>query len=285
MRVTISGASTVKRPQAKRAACAIAAAALVAGCAEGGPRRARLQPTVGVDAHVPVDVAPRFVCSGSIPPLNCSAPFVPPASGHIVDFSYREWNSSGGKWCNEAGMHGAIFHFPGNAAGDASGASVSDEGSLRLSLTVSAGSYGGGGIAFEAGCVDASAFSGVQFSIAVASGSLSGCSYQLQLQTFEQRPLMPLPAGGCNQETASCYNFPAARNLAAPSADPASPTPVTAPFDSFTSSTMPAPAQLVGLQWQVNAAGGACTVELSIDDIAFIPAAAPPPPSNAGTTD
>ena len=41
---------------------------------------------------------------------------------------------------------GASFHFPGSSAGDASGASVSDEGSLRLSLTVSAGSHGGGGI-------------------------------------------------------------------------------------------------------------------------------------------
>src|SRR6188768_3189913 len=162
---TTPGASTSKRSGVKRVAIAIAAAALVAGCAEGGPRRARLQPTVGVDAHVPVDVAPRFECPGSPAPLNCSAPFVPPANGHIVDFSYREWNSNGGKWCNEAGMHGAIFHFPGNAAGDASGSSVSADGSLRLSLTVSAGSYGGGGVAFEAGCVDASAFTGVQFSI------------------------------------------------------------------------------------------------------------------------
>ena len=34
---------------------------------------------------------------------------------------------------------------------------------------------------------------------------------------------------------------------------------------------------MVGLQWQVNSSGGGCTVELRIDDIAFIPAARAPP--------
>ena len=41
---------------------------------------------------------------------------------------------------------------------------------------------------------------------------------------------------------------------------------------------MPTPEQIVGLQWQVNSSSGACTVELRLDDIAFIPAAPPPEP-------
>ncbi len=255
----------------------------LAGCGgTGGPRRMRLTGTGadsggdgGTDSAPPL---PPFMCSGSISLLNCAAPFMLPADGHVTDFSSREWSNPSGKWCDEGGMHGSIFSFPGSGAMDSNSHGVTD-GSFRLSLTVSAGSYGGGGLAFEAGCVDASAFTGVQFSIAVASGSLTGCTYQLQLQTFEQRPIMqnaPNPPGGCDQNTASCYNFPAARNLAAPSTDPANPTLVTVPFSAFTAAVTPAPAQLVGLQWQVNSSTGACTVELRVDNIGFIPAAQPP---------
>jgi hypothetical protein len=272
------------RSQMTWAACALTAAAIAAGCAPGGTRRSRLEPTVGVDASTPMEVAPRYVCSTSIASLNCSAPFVPAADGHITDFSAREWNNSSGKWCNEAGMHGAYFSFKGNGANDSNGITVNADGTLRLTLSVSSGSYGGGGIAFEAGCTDASAFSGVQFTVAVASGSLTGCTYQLQLQTFEQRPTSQNPPGGCDINTTSCYSFPSATGLPAPSADLANPTMVTAPFSSFGSSVMPAPAQIVGLQWQVNSSSGSCTVELAIDNIGFIPAAAPPPPPpDAGT--
>jgi hypothetical protein len=60
------------------------------------------------------------------------------------------------------------------------------------------------------------------------------------------------------------------------------PTVVTAHFSDFTASNlMPAPQQIVGLQWQVNAAGGECTVELRIDDVGFIPVTAPPTDASA----
>ena len=267
------------------AAGALAVMALgSAGCPAGGTRRTRLQPTVGIDASGDVFYQPPYVCSGSIAALDCAAPFIPPADGHITDFGMREWSSAAGKWCDAAGMHGSIFSFKGNAATDTNGASVNtDDASFRITLTVSNGSYGGGGLAFEAGCVDASAFDGVQFSVAISSGSLTGCTYQLQLQTFEQRPLQQSPPGGCDMNLASCYNFPAAQNLPAPSTDTTMPTLVTAHFSDFTvSGTMPAPKEIVGLQWQVNSAGGGgCTVELRIDDVAFIPVAAPPPDSGA----
>jgi hypothetical protein len=97
------------------------------------------------------------------------------------------------------------------------------DGSLRLTLSVSSGSYGGGGLPFEAGCLNATAFAGVQFTAAVASGRITGCTYQLQLQTFEQRPIHPEPAGGCDINTTSCYGFPAAAYLP-PSTDSRCPT-------------------------------------------------------------
>jgi hypothetical protein len=212
-----------------------------------------------------------------------------PADGHVTDFSRREWSSSSGKWCNEGGLHGSLFSFKGNGANDSNAISVNTmDASLRLALTVSSGSYGGGGIAFEAGCLDASAFSGLQFSIAVASGSLSGCAYQIQLQTFEQRPTSQNPPGGCDINTTSCYSFPYVRNnLPAASTDPTMPTLVSLPFSMFSASTMPAPAQIVGLQWQVNSTSGQCTVELRLDDVGFIPASAPPEPAgdDGGTGD
>ena len=288
MRATTMGALTTNRSLASWAGCVFAAVVLAAGCVDGGVRRSRLEPTVGVDARVAVEVGPPNVCAGGIAPLNCAMPFTLPASGRVTDFSMREWSSGTGKWCNEGGVHGAIFSFKGNAPNDSNAISVNtDDASLRLSLSVSSGSYGGGGVAFESGCLNASAFTGIQFTVAVASGSMTGCTYQLQLQMFEQRPTTQSPPGGCDILTTSCYGFPAATNLAAPSPDITMPTLVSIPFGSFGASVMPAPAQIVGLQWQVNSSGGACTVELRLDDIAFIPAAAPPEPatSDAGDAD
>src|SRR5262245_3225272 len=284
MRAKTVSRLTLHRPLGSGAAGALAILALAAsGCPESGARRPRLQPTVGIDGSSDVTFLPPYVCSGSIADLNCAAPFIPPADGHITDFGMREWSGGAGKWCNAAGMHGALFSYKGSGANDASSLTVNtDDASLRLTSTVSNGSYGGGGMAFEAGCVNASAFDGVQFTVAIVSGSLTGCSYQFQLQTFEQRPLTPLPAGGCDQNMASCYQFPSATGLPAPSTDPANPTLVTLPFSVFSAARMfPTPTELVGFQWQLNSSGAGCTVELRIDDVAFIPAAAPQPDAGA----
>ena len=263
--------------------CAVVIAGLAAGCGGAGGER-RMQLTHTTDASSDVVVLAPFKCPSAVQALNCAAPFKLQADGHVTDFSTREWSSASGKWCDESGMHGSIFSFKGTGANDSNAISVNTmDGSLRLALTVSTGSYGGGGIAFEAGCLDASAFMGLQFSIAVASGSLDGCAYQIQLQTFEQRPTTQNPSGGCDQNTTSCYSFPYVRNnLPAASTDPAMPTLVTLPFNMFSASMMPAPAQIVGLQWQVNSTSSMCTVELRLDDIAFIPAAPPAEPGDDG---
>jgi hypothetical protein len=265
-------------------ALAVAVATSSAGCGgAGGVRRMML--SHNSDASSDITVLPPFKWPGGDPAdLNCAAPFKLGTDGHVTDFSNREWNGPGGKWCDESGLHGSIFSFKGTGPNDLNAISVNTmDSSLRLALTVSTGSYGGGGIAFEAGCLDASAFTGLQFSIAVASGSLAGCAYQIQLQTFEQRPTTPKPAGGCDQNTTSCYSFPYVRNnLPAASTDPTMPTLVTLPFNMFSASMMPAPPQLVGLQWQVNSTSGQCTVELRIDDIGFIPAPSAP---DAGSDD
>jgi hypothetical protein len=75
----------------------------------------------------------------------------------------------------------------------------------------------------------------------------------------------------------TCYSFPAAINLAVPTATPMT---VTVPFASFTQNASATMAkQVVGIQWQANSAapldpdGGmqlGCNVEIRIDDIKFV---------------
>ena len=79
---------------------------------------------------------------------------------------------------------------------------------------------------------------------------------------------------------ASCYRFPAATNLTAPTGT--TPIPLMAMFSGFGPAAVGAPAQqqIVGIQWQANSAppadpdGGSqlgCTAVLRLDDIKFIP--------------
>lgn len=258
---------------------AIVCALVVVGCGGAdGVRRMRAAQIVDAGGGDSSDAKPQqpFVC-GTTNSLDCAQPFKLLPDGHLTNFGPLEYTTSSGKWCDASGFHGSQFSFPGSGADDTNAVMVdAADGSLKIQLTVSAGSYGGGGLAFES-CLDASEFTGIKFSIAVSNGSLDGCTYQLQLQTFEQRPTSQAPAGGCDQNTTTCYRFPAATNLPPPSTDPTMPTPVSISFSSFTGMmVMPATAQLVGLQWQVNSSGAACTVELRIDDVDFIPAAPPP---------
>ena len=251
----------------------LALIAVAGGCGGNtdGPRRMR--------AVQPVEPRlPKLVC-GTTNELDCTSASMVRADGHLTNFSYREALNTQ-RWCNEGGFHGSTFSYNGVTT-NTRVITVDDvDESLKLSVAVASGSYAGGGLAFES-CLDASAFTGIQFSIAVSGGSLTGCSYEFQLQTFEQRPTSQNPPGACDQLTTSCYSFPAARNLPAPSTDPANPTLVQIPFSSFTNVMMPAPPQLVGLQWQISSSSGACTVELRIDDVDFYPPLTPP---DAGAT-
>jgi len=274
----------VSKSVASAALLGLALVVAVAGCGGAdGTRKMRAEP----DANgVIACSSPLYECDTvNVATLDCAAPVHLGSDGRVTDFSCREWNAGAGKWCNaKGGYHGSIFGFKGSAPMDSNAQSVNtDDGSFRLALSVSQGSYAGGGLAFEAGCVDASAFTGIELAMSVASGSIAGCTYQLQLQTFEQRPTSQNPSGGCDMQTTTCYRFPAATNLPALTDQP---QVISIPFSSFTTSApsmTPTPQEIVGLQWQVNSSTGACTVELRIDDIRFIPAAAPP--ADAGTPD
>jgi hypothetical protein len=144
---------------------------------------------------------------------------------------------------------------------------------LKLNFTVAAGQYAGGGMTFDS-CVNALTFNAVSFTAVVSAGSLSGCVWQVQIETQDQRASTATnPSGGTC--ASNCYQYPAYTIAAAPPTAPAAPMTITAPFPSFSNpagSTIPTRTQIVGLQWQANSSNGSgtCTVELRIDDIKFI---------------
>ncbi|HVV53450.1 MAG TPA: hypothetical protein VHO06_27580, partial [Polyangia bacterium] len=141
---------------------------------------------------------------------------------------------------------------------------------LKLNLTVGAMGYAGGGMIFDS-CVNASTFTSVQFSATLTAGSLTGCAWQVQLQTQDQRPSNATnPSGGtCNPDAgASCYRYPAA-TLAAPTATATTFTEAFTAFNNPASSPVATQSQVVGIQWQVNSSAGTgtCTAEIRIDNI------------------
>ena len=191
------------------------------------------------------------------------------ADGQVADFSAAQWNSMAAKWCDADGLDGGLSSYAGTPSTAAAAVDATAQ-NLKLNLMVVAGGYAGGRVNFDS-CVDARAFNSVQFTASVSAGSLTGCNWQVQLQTQDQRPsTLTNPTGGtCNSTTTTCESYPVATLAAAT----ATATTYTVRFSSFSNpsnSAIATPSQIVGLQWQVDSNGGACTVELRIDNIKFV---------------
>lgn len=190
--------------------------------------------------------------------------------GQVVDFSPAEWTPATATWCDAHGLDGGVSAYAGTSSTAAAVVDATAQ-NLKLDLTVGAGQYAGGRVNFDS-CVDASSFNAVQFTTSVTAGSLTGCTWQVQIETQDQRPSTATnPTGGtCNATTTTCERYPAL-TLAAATA-----TTFTARFASFNnpaSSAIATPSQIVGLQWQVNSGNsgsGTCTVELRIDNVSFV---------------
>ena len=122
--------------------------------------------------------------------------------------------------------------------------------------------------------MNASSFTSIQFTAAITAGSLTGCTWQVQLQTQDQRDSTDTnPSGGtCDATTTTCYRYPAVTGLAAPTATASTYRETFTLFTNPSSSTISTPTQVTGVQWQVNSGSsgtGTCTVELRIDSIIF----------------
>ena len=206
--------------------------------------------------------------------LDCSsAGALKLPDGQVADFSTAEWNASTSTWCNPDGLSGTLFSYSGATPSAATVAVDTTAQNLKLNLTVGAMGYAGGGLTFDS-CVNASSFTSIQFTAAITAGSLTGCTWQVQLQTQDQRDSTGTnPSGGtCDATTTTCYRYPAVTGLTAPTATAGTYRETFTAFNNPSSSTISTPTQVTGVQWQVNSGSsgaGTCTVELRIDSIIF----------------
>jgi len=227
--------------------------------------------TIGPGTDGGVDATKIATCE-----LSCSAAVVPGnvSSGGVTDFS--DWNNSTGKWGSTQGLYGAIYGYAG-PSGNASTMNASVDATnkdLRGVGSVASGGYAGIGLSYCA-CSTVASFSHVQFTV---SGSWPGCDLQMQIKTFDETPTSQNPMGGCT--ATSCYNYPAALQVAPPSSTPMTITTSLSSFSNWTSATA---AEVVGLQWQwtysganipadggVDASAG-CPINASITNVKFLP--------------
>jgi len=189
--------------------------------------------------------------------------------GQVVDFSAAQWNDTTSRWCDAQGLDGSLSSFAGTSSTAMADVDTTAR-NLVLNLRVAAGGYAGGRINFDS-CVDARSFNAIQFSASTSMGSLTGCVWQVQLQTQDQRPTTMTPTGGtCNAAMETCERYPAASLTAATTTA----TTYNVRFTAFNNPSMSAVAtasQIVGVQWQANSSNnGTCTVELRIDNIKFV---------------
>ena len=117
-------------------------------------------------------------------------------------------------------------------------------------------------------CVNASAFTGIEFTI---SGTMTGCTLQLSANYSENDNKASDPAkGSCSMPPAAdCYS-----NQKAVTGITTTPTTVQVPWSGFAGGVPAGPTdstQLTGVQWQLTipAGTGTCAAELSITDVKF----------------
>ena len=189
-----------------------------------------------------------------------------PASGLIADFTGTDSGFS---------LTRAPFPYP--AGGSARPSATTAGGALHITENApatSAAQYVGVALSF-ADCVDASAFTGIQFSI---SGSFSGCTMQYGTGDSEHQD----PATGAAYATGPSGAYPAQSTLTAAQVTSA-PQTLLMPF---TGSAIPAnpptpldTAKLIFALWQFTIPAGAqattdggtpaCIADITIDNVAF----------------
>jgi glucuronoarabinoxylan endo-1,4-beta-xylanase len=207
--------------------------------------------------------------TGDTSSLDCADPVTPDnvVSGGVTDFT--DWAGATGKWGSRNGLYGAVYAYSGpNGSMVMQNVDTSNK-DLHITGFVTAGDYGGAGLAFY-DCATVASFSAVQFTV---SGSAPGCELDLQIKTFDQQPTSQNPPGGC--DSGSCYNFPDYTSIAVPAAMPQM---IFAPFTGFSGWSSADATQVVGLQWQFNGsdvgAEGSCPIDVAITGIKFLSASA-----------
>jgi hypothetical protein len=196
--------------------------------------------------------------------LNCSKA-VAPASGVVTSFS--DWNSTQEIWGSTAGLWGEVFSYAGSNSSMKDAVEGTPKG-LHLTGSIASADYGGGGLGFSV-CSTVTAYTRVSFDV---YGSAAGCSVELQLQTYDQRPTDQVPPGGCNLAGgATCWGFPLVRQIVNTSSTISTPQTIVTQLSSFSNWSAANAAQIVGMQWQFTRSGsGACTPNMTFTNIKFL---------------
>ena len=136
--------------------------------------------------------------------------------------------------------------------------------------------YMGFGLYYNsASCLDASAYTGVQFDF---SGTLGGCAIQLGASFSGDASSQGNPGRGtCAGTSSTCYGSSYDVTTAALAATPSSPTTIKVPFNLL-SGGMPIssldPRTLLTVQWQLSSPagapdGGACSASFTVENVKF----------------
>jgi len=190
---------------------------------------------------------------------------VGPTNGVITDFA--DWDAVTGRWGTGA-LTGNVYPYGGT--GTTMNAKVEGNPTgLHITGSIPSGGYGGGGLTFLS-CLTVASFTKVSFDV---YGSAAGCAIELQLQTYDQRPVDQTPAGACKNDGGSdCYKFPAKSQVVnLTNAVSAPGTTVSVTLSSFANWSTAAAGQMVGMQWQFTSSGGACTPNATFTNIKFLP--------------
>ena len=188
-------------------------------------------------------------------------------NGLVTDFS--DWGVAGtGKWGSSSGLNGTIFGY--TDGGNASTTMTAAGSTAGLHLTGKVGTWAGGGLSFLS-CTKVDTFTQVRFDIKAAA---SACTVQMQIPTFDQRPMENIPAGGCKADGGTaCYQSPGMANIVSLSTVITTPTAVTKVLQGNFSNWSSANAkQVVGVRWQfVNPGSGTCPIDVTVTSVRFVP--------------
>ena len=183
------------------------------------------------------------------------------------------------KWGTATSLTGGTFVYGQDTAGADTPLGTITGGALNITASIAASHYGGFGFYFGPNCgSDACAYTGFSFTVA---GSLTGCSVDIQMQQTSDYPLNDNNKGKCDFGDAGitydnrwsyCTNPHTGLSAQLSGDAGADPQVVQIPFTTLTSGNPVSNvdcSQLLGIQIQFNSTGSACTVNLTLDDLAF----------------
>lgn len=196
---------------------------------------------------------------------------VPPEvpSERITDFSEltegTSWTTGSQDWGDSVSLTGGTFHYQGEGI-DPLTATIVD-GALNLTGTITDGSYAGFGFWFGPSCSDASAYSGITFTI---EGDMGDTELDFQVQTSDNYPIDDAnEKGECaytneDDKWSECTNNHVVVEYSEP-------TTVQIPWEDLVGGKPVAtldPTDLLGVQLQLNCAD-VCNPDITIDNLMF----------------